>query len=75
MKWGDNYCCLKDHLFLKMGITLASLCKSGKMPVRKDIFRILVRYVEKNSLHIFMIEIGRLLGPRDLFKSRDKMIL
>ena len=28
----------------------------------------------KNSLHILIMNTGRLLGPRDLFKSRENII-
>ena len=55
-----------DPLFLKIGITLASLSLSGKIPVEKDRFMMFERIFERWYSTIEIIASGRLWGPEAL---------
>ena len=57
------------------GTTFAILSIVGKTPVEKETLKISKSWVEISFLRSFSILVGILLGPVDLFGSREDMIL
>ena len=58
-------------MFLKIGMTLASLSLDGKIPEEKDRLIMLERIEEKLSKLEMIIGYGMLLGPVALLSLRD----
>ena len=58
-----------------MGTTFAILSIDGKTPVEKETLKLSESRVEISFLRSFSILVGILLGPVDLFESREDMIL
>ena len=58
-----------------IGTTFAILSIDGKAPVEKETLKMSESWVEISFLRCFSILVRILLGPVDLFESREDMIL
>ena len=56
-------------------MTFSILNIDGKTPVEKETLKISESWVEISFLRSFSILVGILLGPVDLFESREDMVL
>ena len=59
---------------MKIGITLVSLHKPGKIPVLNERLMISVNLFEKQLLEIFRMYSGILFGPNDFLISKAEMM-
>jgi hypothetical protein len=59
--------------FLKIGVTIDTLRRDGKIPVLNERFIMLPRGVEISNLRSFKILMGILLGPLAFFIRKDEM--